>query len=87
MKQVITFQNNAYEDYSDWAFDDKKIFSKIIKLIKEIQRTPYEGSGNPEPLKHDKSGQWSRRITSEHRLVSEVTDDKMIIYSCKGHYE
>ncbi len=87
MKRTISFQNNAFDDYSDWAFTDKKIFNKIVKLIKEIQRTPYEGSGNPEQLKYDKSGLWSRRITTEHRLVYEVTDDKIIIYSCKGHYE
>jgi toxin YoeB len=86
MKRVISFQNNAFDEYSVWAFDDKKIFNKIIKLIKEIQRTPFEGSGNPEQLKHEKSGLWSRRISLEHRLVYEVTDDKVIIYSCKGHY-
>jgi toxin YoeB len=87
MKRIISFQNDAFDDYSDWAFTDKKIFNKIIKLIKEIQRTPFEGSGNPEQLKYDKSDFWSRRITNEHRLVYEVTDDKIIIYSCKGHYE
>ncbi len=87
MKPVISFETNAFDEYSDWAFADKKIFNKIVKLIKEIQRTPFEGTGNPEPLKHDKSGQWSRRITQEHRLVYEVSDDKVIIYSCKGHYE
>jgi len=87
MNRLVSFQNNAFDDYSDWAFTDKKIFNKLIKLIKETQRTPYEGSGNPEQLKHGKSGQWSRRINSEHRLVYEVNDDKIIIYSCKGHYE
>jgi len=85
MKSVL-FQNNAFDEYSDWAFTDKKIFNKIIKLIKEIQRTPFEGSGNPEQLKHDKAGQWSRRITLEHRLVYEISGDKIVIYSCKGHY-
>jgi len=87
MKRITSFQNNAFDDYSEWAITDKKIFNKIVKLIKEIQRTPFEGTGNPEPLKHEKSGQWSRHINLEHRLVYEATDDKIIIYSCKGHYK
>jgi len=87
MKRIISFENSAFDDYSDWAFNDRKIFNKIVKLIKEIQRTPFEGTGNPEHLKHDKNDLWSRRITLEHRLVYEVLDDKIIIYSCKGHYD
>jgi len=87
MSRIISFHSSAFEEYSDWAFTDKKVFDKIVKLIREIQRTPYEGSGNPEQLKHQKSGQWSRQITLEHRLVYEVTDDKIVIYSCKGHYK
>jgi len=87
MSRIISFHTNALEEYSDWAFAHKKVFDKIVKLIREIQRTPYEGSGNPEQLKHEKSGQWSRPINLEHRLVYEVTDDKIVIYSCKGHYK
>jgi len=69
MKRLISFQNNAFDEYSDWAFTDKKILNKIIKLIRDIQRSPFEGIGNAEPLKHLKSGLWSRRITLEHRLI------------------
>jgi toxin YoeB len=87
MPRIISFHTNAFDEYSDWAFTDKKVFVKIVKLIMEIQRTPYEGSGKPEQLKHEKSGQWSRRINLEHRLIYEVTDDKIVIYSCKGHYK
>ncbi len=87
MKKLISFQNNAFDEYSEWLTIDKRIFNKIAKLIKEIQRTPFEGTGNPEALKHAKSGLWSRRINLEHRLVYEITEDKIIIYSCRGHYE
>ncbi len=87
MKRVLTFENDAFDEYTEWASSNKKIFNKIAGLIKEIQRTPYEGTGKPEQLKHEKSGQWSRRINDEDRLVYEATDDKIIIYSCKGHYD
>jgi len=55
-------------------------------MIKEIIRTPFSGTGKPEPLKYEMSGYWSRRIDSEHRLVYKVTDDAIIIIACKNHY-
>lgn len=58
-----------------------------MRLIREIQRTPFEGTGKPEPLRGNLSGYWSRRITQEHRLVYRVTDEAVIIVSCRGHYE
>lgn len=61
-------------------------FKKIGELLKEIQRTPFVGKGKPEPLKHELKGYWSRRITDEHRLVYEVTNDLIVIISCKYHY-
>ena len=86
MKREISFRTEAFDEYADWVKIDKKSFNKITKLIKEIQRSPFEGTGSPEPLKYKKSGYWSRRITKEHRLVYEVRSDVIIIYSCKGHY-
>lgn len=65
----VQFQQSAFRDYQQWAVDDKKIFSRINGLIKEILRTPFIGTGKPEPLKANLSGFWSRRITDEHRLV------------------
>ena len=65
----IQFQQSAFNDYQLWAVDDKNIFSKIGNLIKEITRTPFTGTGKPEPLKGNLSGFWSRRITETHRLV------------------
>jgi len=82
----IIFSRNAWEEYISWQREDKKILKRINLLIKEIQRTPFEGVGNPEPLKYDLAGFWSRRITREHRLVYQYTDGDILVYSCRYHY-
>lgn len=83
----ITFSKNSWEDYLSWQKEDKKILKRINQLIKDIQRTPYQGIGNPEPLKYDLAGFWSRRIDREPRLVYQVFDQEILIYSCKYHYD
>ncbi len=83
----ITFSKNAWEDYLSWQKEDKKILRKINELIKDIQRTPFEGIGKPEPLKFDLSGFWSRRIDLEHRLVYQYRNDEILIYACRFHYD
>ncbi len=57
-----------------------------VRMIKEAQRTPFEGIGKPEPLKHALKGCWSRRITQEHRLVYQVKEDTIRILACRYHY-
>ncbi|MBP5465155.1 MAG: Txe/YoeB family addiction module toxin [Treponema sp.] len=84
---IVSFTQPAFEDYQNWARSDKTVFKKINSLIKEILRTPFIGTGKPEPLKHELSGFWSRRITEEHRLVYKVEKDELLIASCKYHYE
>ena len=84
---VLTFTENAWEDYLYWQKIDKKIVKKINGLIKEIQRTPFEGTGKPEPLRYDLAGYWSRRIDREHRLVYQVADNEILIYACRFHYD
>jgi toxin YoeB len=83
----ITFSKNAWEDYTSWLSEDKRMLKKINELIKDIQRTPYEGMGKPEPLKYDLAGLWSRRIDREHRLVYQVNESEILIYSCRYHYD
>ena len=83
----IIFTKNSWEDYTSWQTEDKKMLRKINELIKDIQRTPFEGRGKPEPLKYDLSGFWSRRIVREHRLVYQVVKNTILIYSCKFHYD
>jgi len=87
----ITFSQNSWEDYLSWQSEDKKILKKINSLInsliKNIQRTPYQGLGKPEPLKYDLAGLWSRRIEREHRLVYLVIGEELFVYSCRYHYD
>ncbi|WP_091208842.1 Txe/YoeB family addiction module toxin [Mucilaginibacter gossypiicola] len=82
----IIFQNPAWEDYLYWQTTDKATLKKINSLIKEIERPPYEGSGKPEPLKHNLAGWWSRRINLEHRLIYGVETDSIFILQCRYHY-
>ncbi len=84
---IITFSKNSWEDYVSWQKVDKKTLTRINQLIKDIQRTPFDGLGNPEPLKYDLSGFWSRRIDREHRLVYQVHERELLIYGCKYHYD
>lgn len=84
---IISFTQTAFEDYQNWSKDDKAIFKKINALIKEVLRTPFTGTGKPEPLKHELSGYWSRRITEEHRLVYKVEQDELLVISCMYHYK
>jgi len=83
----IVFSKNSWDDYISWQTEDKKILKKINELIRDIQISPYEGLGKPEPLKFDLSGLWSRRIDREHRLVYRILNDELLIYSCQFHYD
>ena len=83
---VYTFSDDAWEDYLYWQAHDKKILRKINRLIKEIARNPFEGIGDPEPLKYNWSGYWSRRITIEHRIVYRIQGDTLLIAQCRYHY-
>lgn len=83
----LVFTPTAWQQYTDWQKEDKKTIKRINDLIKSIMRDGLlQGIGKPEPLKHRKA--CSRRIDQENRLVYNVdTNDNLIIYSCKGHYE
>ena len=84
----ITFANEeSFNDYYEWAANDKKIARKIMALIKDIKRSPFRGLGKPEPLKYELAGYWSREITEEHRLVYRVQNETIEILSCKYHYK
>jgi len=82
----LEFDPNGFEDLAWWVEKDRKKALRIIKLIKEVQRNPFEGTGKPEPLKHELSGCWSRRIDQEHRLIYQVVKDKIRILACRYHY-
>ena len=84
--RLISFTPDAFEQFCEWRDTDKKVQNKIIKLIDNCLRSPFDGLGKPEGLKHNLKGLWSRRINEEHRLVYEVTDEQICIVGCKYHY-
>ncbi|UJP65679.1 Txe/YoeB family addiction module toxin [Mongoliitalea daihaiensis] len=83
----LAFTLHAWEDYNYWQKINPKMVKKINELIKVILRTPFEGIGKPEPLKHDLAGFWSRRIDQEHRIVYHVDGLEITIISCRFHYD
>ena len=83
---IISWAEKAWEDYIYWQKNDRKTLKRINTLIKDAARRPFVGLGDPEPLKHNWTGYWSRRIDREHRLVYKVTDGNMIIAQCRYHY-
>jgi len=83
---ILSWAEKAWEDYIYWQHTDRKILKRINTLIKDIKRQPFDGLGDPEPLKHYWSGYWSRRVDREHRLVYKVTDEAIIIVQCRYHY-
>ena len=82
----LMFSNKAWDDYLYWQQNDKQILKKINQLIKDIKREPFDGIGKPEPLKHELSVFWSRRITDEHRLIYQVNESGLWVASCRYHY-
>lgn len=82
----LIFAEQAWEDYLHWQEIDRKILKRVNSLIKETARTPFEGTGKPEALKHALAGYWSRRITDEHRMVYRVHGNALLIAQLRYHY-
>ena len=82
----IIWDDKAWEEYVEWQTIDRKIVKKINELIKDIQRNGNEGIGKPEPLQHELSGYWSRRIDDKNRLVYKISDIQITIVACANHY-
>lgn len=82
----FTFHDEGWDDYLYWQTHDRKLLAKINTLIRECSRTPFTGTGKPEPLRGEFSGWWSRRINEEHRLVYRKTEDGLLIAQCRYHY-
>ena len=85
MRKII-FIDQSFEEFSDWSSIDKTIFKRLIRLIEETRREPFGGIGKPEPLKGNLSGKWSKRINDEHRLIYEIENNAIVIFSCRDHY-
>ena len=82
----LIFAEKAWDDYLYWQKTDKQILNRINTLIKNISRSPFEGIGKPEPLKHALSGYWSRRINDEHRIVYKIQGSSIQIAQLRYHY-
>ena len=82
----IIFAETAWEDYLYWQANDTRLLARLNGLIKECSRTPFAGTGKPEPLRGSLSGWWSRRLNREHRLVYQVKDGALLIAQCRNHY-
>lgn len=82
----LEFDIAALEDLAWWIQQDRSKALRIVNLITEVMRDPIKGIGKPEPLKHDFKGCWSRRIDQEHRLIYQITEDKIRILACRYHY-
>jgi toxin YoeB len=82
----IKFATRAWQDYLYWQETDRAVLKRIHVLIKDIERNPFSGIGKPEPLKHQLSGFWSRRIDDRHRLVYAIEADTIQIAQCRDHY-
>jgi toxin YoeB len=83
---IVSFATQAWEDYLYWQKMDKKILKRINNLIKDVKQSPFDGLGDPEPLKYNWSGYWSRRIDREHRLIYMVKNELLFITQCRYHY-
>ncbi|MTC78867.1 Txe/YoeB family addiction module toxin [Providencia sp. wls1916] len=86
MSRLLTWTDQAWEDYLYWQRQDKKTLKRINKLIEDTKRTPFSGIGKPEPLKENLAGFWSRRIDETNRLVYAIENTALIIIACRYHY-
>lgn len=82
----LLWEERAWADYLYWQGQDRKTLKRINDLLKDVQRNAFEGIGNPEPLRENLSGCWSRRIDDTNRLVYRIQDDSLYILACRGHY-
>ena len=83
----LAWEKNGWDDYLYWQSQDRKTLKRINKLIDSVLKTPFQGIGKPEPLKENLSGYWSRRINETDRLVYKVSDNYIVVISCRYHYQ
>lgn len=86
MMRKVVFLEKSLDELKQYKNSEPKLVFKIFELIQDINKTPFEGLGKPEPLKGKMQGYWSRRISDEHRLVYSVTDTEINIFTCRSHY-
>ena len=82
----VTFTPTALDDLRYWLKTDKRQAERVLALLEEIRRTPFDGTGKPEPLRFQLAGCWSRRIDREHRLIYQVEETEIVVIACRYHY-
>jgi toxin YoeB len=82
----VTFTPTALDDLRYWLKTDKRQAERVLALLEEIRRTPFQGTGKPEPLRFQLAGCWSRRIDREHRLIYQVEEAEIVVIACRYHY-
>jgi toxin YoeB len=83
----VSFTPEGLEEYQYWGATDRKLWLRINRLLQEITRHPFEGTGKPEPLRYEFAGYWSRRIDEKHRLIYKATEDEIMVAKCRNHYK
>ena len=84
----LVFEGNTWSAYEELREKDKKLHKTLRRLLKEMLRDdPATGSGKPEPLKHNLTGLWSRRLSQKDRLVYKFDDDYLYVFAIGGHYD
>lgn len=83
----LAFTPSGWEDFNYWADNDRVTYKKVRALLKEVIRSPFEGTGKPEPLKYGVGNVWSRRITQQHRLVYAVEEGQIVVLAVRFHYD
>ncbi len=84
---IVKWSDDAWKDYLRWVKEDRQVSRRINRLIAAVESDPFHGIGKPEPLRHELSGCWSRRINQEHRLVYRMAGKTVHIISCRYHYK
>lgn len=82
----LKWADEAWEDYLWWRKHNQRLYERVNNLIEEIKKAPFRGIGKPEPLRHEWSGYWSRRINEEHRLIYKVSGGVLFVATCRYHY-
>ena len=84
----LVFEGKTWLIYEKLRENDKKLHKALCKILKEMLRAdPAKGLGKPEPLKHNLSGLWSKRISQKDRLIYKFDDERIYIFAIGGHYD
>lgn len=84
-RQAIVHRDFRF-DLTHWIGTDPRLALRVMKLVEEILRDPFTGIGKPEPLKHSRRGEWSRRVTDHHRIEYIVTSMAIFFIRARSHY-